>query len=83
MGYKNDEVRWVCLAKDEKDACVEPSLAATLDGTYKLSRPLYMITRGDANPDVNAYINWVKSDAGQVIVERTGYAPLPPDQRSQ
>jgi phosphate transport system substrate-binding protein len=83
MGYKTNAVRWVCLAKEDKDTCVEPSLAATLDGTYKLSRPLYMITRGDPNPDVVAYLHWVRSDAGQAIVERTGYAPLPHDQRSK
>ena len=28
------------------------------------------------------YLDWVRSDAGQVIVERTGYAPLPADKRS-
>jgi phosphate transport system substrate-binding protein len=83
MGYKNDEVRWVCLSKEDKDPCVEPSLAATLTGEYKLSRPLYMITRGNPSPDVVAYLNWVKSDAGQVIVERTGYAPLPHDMRTK
>lgn len=83
MGFKTDDVRWVCLAKEDDQPCVEPSLAATLSGKYKLSRPLYMITRADPNPDVVAYINWVRSDAGQAIVERTGYAPLPPDQRSK
>lgn len=83
MGYKTDDVKWLCLSKKDDEPCTEPSLAATLDGSYKLSRPLYMITRGDPSPDVVAYLEWVRSDAGQVIVERTGYAPLPPDQRSK
>jgi len=83
MGYKTDEVRWVCLSKADDEQCVEPSVAAALNGTYKLSRPLYMYTAGEATGDVAAYLKWVQSDAGQVIVERTGYAPLPPDQRSK
>jgi len=81
MGYKNDEVRWVCLSREDSEACVEPSLQAALSGAYKLSRPLYMITNGEPTGDVAAYLAWVRSDAGQVIVERTGYAPLPADQR--
>ncbi len=81
MGYKINDVRWVCLSKEDADTCVEPSLAAALSGEYKLSRPLYMITSGAPEGDIVSYINWVRSDAGQAVVERTGYAPLPPDQR--
>ena len=83
MGYKTDAVRWVCLSKEDADPCVEPSVAAALDGSYKLSRPLFMYTAGEATGDAAAYIKWVRSDEGQKIVERTGYAPLPPDQRSK
>jgi phosphate transport system substrate-binding protein len=83
MGYKTDSVRWVCLSKEDADQCVEPSVAAALDGTYKLSRPLFMYTAGEATGDAAAYIKWVRSDEGQKVVERIGYAPLPPDQRSK
>lgn len=83
MGYKTDEVRWVCLSQADDEQCVEPSFAAALSGAYKLSRPLYMYTAGEATGDVAAYLKWIQSDAGQAIVERTGYAALPPDQRSK
>lgn len=83
MGYKNDEVRWVCLSKGDDEPCVEPSVAAALDGSYKLSRPLYMITAGEPTGDAADYIKWIRSDAGQQVVERIGYAPLPADQRSK
>lgn len=83
MGYKTDEVRWVCLSKADEEPCVEPSVAAALSGDYKLSRPLYMITAGEPTGDAAAYIKWIRSDAGQAIVERIGYAPLPADQRAK
>ena len=83
MGYKTDSVNAVCLAVNDTDACVSPSVATALSGDYKLSRPLYMITVGEATGEAADYLNWIRSDAGQVIVEHTGYAPLPADQRSK
>ena len=82
IGYKTDEVKTLCLAVGDDDPCVEPSLAAALSGEYKLSRPLYMVTLGEPEGDIKDYLDWVRSDAGQAIVERTGYAPLPLDQRT-
>lgn len=83
IGYKTGEVRAVCLAAADDEQCVEPSVAAALSGAYKLSRPLYMITLGEPEGDVKAYLDWVRSDAGQAIVEKTGYAQLPVDQRTK
>ncbi len=83
MGYKTDEVNAVCLAAGDNDPCVSPSVATALSGEYKLSRPLFMITVGEATGAAADYLTWIKSDAGQAIVERTGYAPLPADQRSK
>jgi phosphate transport system substrate-binding protein len=83
IGYKTGEVRAVCLSVGDDEPCVEPSVAAALSGDYKLSRPLYMITLGEPEGDIKAYLDWVRSDAGQAIVERTGYAQLPVDQRTK
>lgn len=83
IGYLTDEVRAVCLSVGDDEPCVEPSVAAALSGDYKLSRPLYMITLGEPEGDVKAYLDWVRSDAGQAVVERTGYAPLPADKRTK
>jgi phosphate transport system substrate-binding protein len=38
---------------------------------------MYFYTGGEPAPHVKAYIDWVMSDAGQKIVETTGYVPLP------
>lgn len=81
LGYKTDAVNAVCLAVGDNDPCVVPSEATALSGEYKLSRPLYMITIGEATGPAADYLAWIKSDVGQAIVARVGYAPLPPDQR--
>ncbi len=82
IGYKTAGVKTPCMAKDAGSPCVEPTTQTALDGSYPLSRPLYMYTLGEPAGDVKEYLDWVRSDAGQVVVEATGYAPLPADQRT-
>lgn len=81
MGYKNDQVRFVCVAMDDAAPCVEPSVATVLDDSYPLHRALYMYTIGEPGGEVTAYINWVRSDAGQALVEKSGFVPIPADKR--
>ncbi len=38
---------------------------------------MFIYTAGDPPPHVKRYIDWTMSDAGQKIVEQTGYVPLP------
>jgi phosphate transport system substrate-binding protein len=80
LGYKTNEVKTVCVVKSASEMCVEPSIETAVSGTYPLSRKLYMYTLGEAKGDVAAYLDWVRSDAGQAVVERSGYAPLPKTQ---
>jgi phosphate transport system substrate-binding protein len=77
LGYKTDAVKIACLANKPSDMCVEPSLQTAVSGTYPLSRKLYMYTLGKPQGDVAIYLDWVRSDAGQAVVERAGYARLP------
>lgn len=81
IGYVTGGVKAACLAKAD-EPCVVPSTATALDGTYPLSRPLYMITAGEPGGETTAYLDWVRSAAGQAVVERTGYAPLPVNKRT-
>jgi phosphate transport system substrate-binding protein len=81
MGYKTPEVKWACVAKDDASACAEPSVAAVLDKSYPISRGLYVYTLGEATGDVGRYIQWIMSDPGQAIVEKSGFVPLPADKR--
>jgi phosphate transport system substrate-binding protein len=82
LGYKTAGVKAACVAKAD-ETCVEPSEATAIDGTYPISRGLYMYTQGEARGDIKAYLEWILSDTGQAIVARIGYAPVPADKRGK
>lgn len=44
--------------------------------TYPLVNQFYAITAGSDNPHIEAFMNWMRSDQGQELVERTGYVPV-------
>lgn len=52
------------------------SVATTLDGTYPVSRGLYLYTNGEPTGDVAKLVNFILSDAGQKIVASVDYVPL-------
>ena len=80
MGYKTDAVKFLKVkGKDGKG--VLPSIAAVHDTTYPISRPLYMYTLGEATGHLKDYIDWVRADAGQEVLENIGYVPLQPAER--
>lgn len=81
-GYRTDRVRLGCITEDGTSPCVEPSIAGAVDGSYPISRGLYMYTLGQPEGKVKEYLDWIRSDAGQAIVEKIGYAPISKDQRS-
>jgi phosphate transport system substrate-binding protein len=45
-------------------------------GEYPIARPLFMYTNGEPTGYVGAYLNWIKSDAGQCIIIEKGYASV-------
>jgi phosphate transport system substrate-binding protein len=62
-----------------KDLTVEGiagSVATTLNGTYPISRGLYLYTNGEPSGDVAKLVNYILSDVGQKIVAQVEYVPL-------
>ncbi|WP_040225533.1 PstS family phosphate ABC transporter substrate-binding protein [Bhargavaea cecembensis] len=55
---------------------VRPAVDTIRSGDYPLTRELYAITAGTANPNVEPFIDWVLSEEGQEIVEKTGYVGI-------
>ncbi len=82
LGYKTASVKTACVASNDTDPCVEPTIEGAISGKYPLSRALYMYTLGEPSGEVKAYIDWVRSDAGQVLVEQAGFAPLTKEKRT-
>lgn len=52
---------------------VEASVEKIKSGDYKISRPFNIATKGEIAEHVQDFINFIKSDEGQKIVEETGY----------
>jgi phosphate transport system substrate-binding protein len=80
IGYKTSSVRALPLSKDGKEF-VEATPEASVDGSYPLSRALYMYVNKAPNKDLSPlereFIKLVLSKAGQEIVVKDGYVPLP------
>jgi len=52
---------------------VEPTVDNVKNKTYKVSRPLNMLTKGDPKPLAKAFIDFILSDEGQKLVVADGY----------
>ena len=71
LGYMNKDVK--ALSVDR----VVGSAETTLNGTYPISRPLYMFTTGWPTGDTLNFINYVlHPQKGQKYVSDAGYVPL-------
>lgn len=84
MGYNEPgKVKMLKVASKKGEPAVEPSIANTLSKKYPIARSLNLYTLGEPAGAVATYINWTLSDAGQKVVEATGYVPLPAEARKK
>jgi phosphate transport system substrate-binding protein len=81
MGYATAAVKMLKVATAKGAPAVEPTVAAVHDKSYPLARSLHLYTLGEPQGAVKAYIDWILSEAGQKIVEDSGYVPVPKEQR--
>lgn len=75
LGYVTPDQKTVGIARAAGDAYVLPSIDSVNDGTYPISRPLYMYTAGDPQGAIKQYLEWVLDD-GQRLVSELGFVPL-------
>lgn len=76
IAYASPEVKTVKVSMAEGKPAVAPDLGTALDGSYPISRPLLMYSRGKPEGEVKKYLDWILSDAGQRIIQDLGYAPV-------
>ncbi len=76
MGYVNEKVKAVAVAKDEKDLFVLPQLESAKKGQYPIARPLWLLIRGQPQGWVKTFVDFVLSDEGQKIVQQMDFVPL-------
>jgi phosphate transport system substrate-binding protein len=71
LGYLNKDVKALSVNG------VVGSEETTLDGTFPISRPLFMFTQGWPTGDTVKFINYVlHPQKGQKLVRESGYVPL-------
>jgi len=72
------------IRKTANDPAIEPTEENVVNGSYPISRYLYIYVNPalDKGP-VADYLKWIRSDAGQAVVKEVGYYPLPPELRSR
>ncbi len=75
LAYANEHVKMACIAYNEGEPCVSPSVETASSGSYPIARSLLMYTNGEPTGAVAAFLDWIKSDAGQCIIVEKGYAP--------
>jgi len=74
------------LQVDGGSGCVAPTHEAIADGTYPVSRSLYIYVndaKAAEKPEVAAFVDLYLSDDGLASVEEVGYVPLPPERIEQ
>ncbi|WP_067843788.1 PstS family phosphate ABC transporter substrate-binding protein [Amphibacillus sediminis] len=67
---ENDSVKFL------KINGVYPSKETIANGQYPLSSYFYAVTTDQDNPIINEFLDWILSEEGQLLIEKTGYVPL-------
>jgi phosphate transport system substrate-binding protein len=66
-----------CLVKkDDKSQAYAPSAETIKNGTYPISRYLYMYLRNRPTGEIKNYIDWILGPEGQKLVVEEGYFPV-------
>ena len=76
LAYAIDQVKMPCVSVGEDTPCISPSMETAVDGSYPISRPLFMYTAGEPEGATKEYLAWILGDEGQCILVEKGYAPV-------
>jgi phosphate transport system substrate-binding protein len=75
LGYVTKDQKVIAVAKNDGSAYVLPSVETVNDGSYPISRALFMYTPNPPTGETKAYIDWILGD-GQSLITKLGFVPL-------
>jgi phosphate transport system substrate-binding protein len=75
LGYVTPDQKVVAVGIEPGGPFVLPSIETVNDGSYPISRPLYMYTAGEPSGAIRTFLDWILSD-GQQMVRDLGFVPL-------
>lgn len=76
MGYISQKQKPVAIAKDAALVFVSPSIENVLNGSYPISRPLFLYTNGTPAGLIKKFIDFTISKDGQELVLATDFVPI-------
>ena len=71
IGHLDDSIKGVAFEG------VTPNQENTKEGTYQISRLLYMNTKGEPQGLTKLFVDYIYSSDGAEFIEQSGYIPLP------
>jgi phosphate transport system substrate-binding protein len=84
MGYHEPgKVKMLKVAAKADQPAIEPSVANTLNHRYPIARSLLLYTLGEPQGELKRYLDWILGDAGQKVIEASGYVPLSAEARKK
>ncbi|MEO5339519.1 MAG: phosphate ABC transporter substrate-binding protein [Magnetococcus sp. MYC-9] len=78
LAYATPGIKMLKVAEKAGAPAVAPTMENAINKTYPVARSLLMYTPGEPKGDVQGYMEWLKSDVGQCILQSKGYAPYRP-----
>lgn len=76
MGYISASQKPVAVAQERGGEHVLPLIENVMNGTYPISRPLFLYTNGVPASLVGEFVDFALSPEGQAIVRSTDFVPL-------
>ncbi|OEG71144.1 hypothetical protein ATZ36_15905 [Candidatus Endomicrobiellum trichonymphae] len=76
MGFVDRRVKPVSVAVNAESEYVYPMPENVMNGTYPISRPLYIYTNGEPQDVVKMFTDYALSDTGQKIVLEADFIPI-------
>lgn len=76
LGYVTEHEKVLAIATAEGEVYILPTVETASNGSYPLSRDLYMYTAGEPTGEIADYLAWLTGPEGQEIVRQLGFVPL-------
>lgn len=76
MGYNNPRLKEIAIAEDAASPAVLPAIETIMDGSYPISRPLFVYTDGEPQGAVRKFLEFAMSPRGQELVVETDFVPV-------
>ncbi len=76
LGYVTEDVKMLAIAANPEAPFVLPSIETVNNGSYPISRDLFMYTKQNPSTATLAYLEWIFTPEAQEIVSSLGFVPV-------